>query len=115
MNGELGVLVAHDAERDTVLFAGDDGRRLRIPLRDVSDLRLAHAASVHKAQGSQMPVVVFPLFRGHAHMLTRNLVYTALTRATRAAIFVGEPAALQMALGRRESHRRYTRLAELVA
>ncbi len=115
MNGELGVLVGHDAERGTVIFAGDDGRRLRLPLRATETLRLAHAISVHKAQGSTMGVVVMPLTRSHHLMLTRNLVYTAITRAARVAVLVGEPAALGVALGRRDAHLRHTRLAELVA
>jgi len=115
MNGELGVLVAHDAERSTVVFSADDGRRLRLPVRATDTLRLAHAISVHKAQGSNMGVVVMPLTRSHHVMLTRNLVYTALTRASTAAILVGEPAALRVALGRRDAHLRHTRLAALVA
>jgi exodeoxyribonuclease V alpha subunit len=114
MNGELGVLVSHDRERGAVVFAADDGRRLRLPVRATDTLRLAHAISVHKAQGSQVPVVVMPLTRAHHVMLTRNLVYTALTRATTAAVLVGEPAALQIALGRRDAHLRHTRLAQLV-
>jgi exodeoxyribonuclease V alpha subunit len=48
-------------------------------------------------------------------MLTRNLVYTAITRAERVCVVVGEPAALHVALGRRDAHARHTRLAELVA
>ena len=115
MNGELGVLVSHDAERSSVIFSADDGRRLRLPVRATETLRLAHAISVHKAQGSNMAVVVLPLVRAHHMMLTRNLVYTALTRASTATVLVGEPAALALALGRRDAHRRHTRLAALVA
>jgi exodeoxyribonuclease V alpha subunit len=114
MNGELGVLVSHDAERATVIFAADDGRRLRLPVRATETLRLAHAISVHKAQGSNMGVVVMPLTRSHHMMLTRNLVYTAITRASKATVLVGEPAALGIALGRRDAHTRHTRLAALV-
>ncbi len=115
MNGELGVLVSFDRERSTVVFAADDGRRLRLPVRATETLRLAHAISVHKAQGSNMGVVVMPLTRSHHVMLTRNLVYTALTRASLAAVLLGEPAALEVALGRRDAHLRHTRLAALVA
>jgi len=98
-----------------VLFAADDGRRIVLPLAEVDSLRLAYAISVHKAQGSSAPAVVFPLLRAHSIMLTRNLVYTALTRAERVAVFVGEPAALALALRRRDAHRRHTRLAQLVS
>jgi exodeoxyribonuclease V alpha subunit len=114
MNGELGVLVHHDAENEKAIFAGDDGRRLALPANDLDTLKLAYAISIHKAQGSQMPAVVVPLVRGHDVMLTRNLIYTALTRAERLAVLVGDPAALAVALGRRDAHRRHTRLVELV-
>lgn len=115
MNGELGVLVSRDDEADSVLLAGDDGRRIRLGVQATGTLRLAHAISVHKSQGSQMPVIIVPLFAGHRAMLTRNLVYTALTRAMVASVFVGDPAALALALGRRDAHRRHTSLAGLVA
>ena len=98
-----------------MLFAADDGRRLRLPVGDTRTLKLAYAISVHKAQGSQMPVAVIPLFRGHHLMLTRNLLYTAVTRSERVTVLVGDPSALELALSRRDAHRRNTRLAELVA
>src|SRR5919197_2237027 len=94
MNGEMGVIAHHDAERDRV--------------------RLGHAVSVHKAQGSQAPAVVVVLHRGHHLMLTRTLVYTAITRAERVCVVVGERAALHVPLGRRDAHARHPRLAELV-
>jgi exodeoxyribonuclease V alpha subunit len=119
MNGEMGVLAhlasAPDGEGDRVLLACDDGRRLMLPVAELDTMRLAHAVSVHKAQGSQAPAVVVLLHRGHHLMLTRNLLYTAVTRAERVCVVVGEPAALAVALGRRDAHARHTRLAELVA
>jgi exodeoxyribonuclease V alpha subunit len=115
MNGEMGVVEHHDDERDRVLLACDDGRRLTLPVAELDTMRLGHAVSVHKAQGSQAPAVVVVLHRGHQLMLTRNLVYTAITRAERVCVVVGEPAALHGALGRRDAHARHTRLSELLA
>lgn len=114
MNGEIGVLLDHDRERGVAHLATDDGRTLALPDGALDTLRLAHAMSVHKAQGSSAPAVVVPLFGGHRIMLTRNLVYTALTRAERMAVFVGEPAALELALRRVDARRRHTRLAALL-
>ena len=71
---------------------------------ELDTMRLAHAVSIHKAQGSQAPAVVVVLHRGHHLMLTRNLVYTAITRAERVCVVVGERAALHVALGRRDAH-----------
>jgi len=113
-NGERGVLVHHNAERGRVIFAGDDGRRLMLPDDALDTLRLAYAASVHKAQGSQARAIVVPLFRGHHIMLTRNLIYTAVTRAQDVCVLVGERAALAIAVGRADARRRHTRLRELV-
>lgn len=115
MNGELGVLVHHDPERGHVIMACDDGRRVSLPMTATQTLRLAYCTSVHKAQGSQTKAVVVPLFRGHAIMLTRNLLYTAITRAEQVCVLVGDPSALQLAAGRRDATTRHTRLAELVA
>jgi exodeoxyribonuclease V alpha subunit len=114
MNGELAVIAHHDAEGDRVVLACDDGRRLALPVGELDTMRLAHAISIHKSQGSQAPAVVIPLFRGHHVMLTRNLLYTAVTRAERVCVVVGDRQALATALGRRDAHRRHTRLAERV-
>jgi len=114
MNGEMGVIQHYDADRDRVLLTCDDGRRLALPVAELDTMRLGHAVSVHKAQGSQAPAVVVVLHRGHHLMLTRNLVYTAITRAERVCVVVGEPAALHAALGRRDAHARHTRLSQLV-
>ena len=113
-NGERGVLLHHDPERDRVLFAGEDGRRVSLPVDALDTLRLAYAATVHKAQGSQARAIVVPVFRGHHIMLTRNLVYTAVTRAQEICVVVGERAALAAAVRRTDARRRHTRLRELV-
>ena len=115
MNGEVGLIVHHDAERERMLLATDDSRTLALPLAAAETLRLAYAISIHKSQGSQAPAVVVPLARAHSVMLTRNLLYTAVTRAERVCVVVGEPAALGLALSRRDARRRHTRLAQLVA
>jgi len=115
MNGERGVILHHDTERETLLLATDDERRLTLPVGSTDTLRPAYAMSVHKAQGSQMPAVVVPMFTGHAIMLTRNLLYTAITRAERLCVLAGQPRAIELSLRRGESHRRHTRLAEFVA
>ena len=114
MNGETGVLLAWDADRSRAVLATDDGRRLLLPSTALGTVKLGHAASVHKGQGSQWPAVIVPLFTGHRHMLTRNLLYTAVSRAERMLVLVGQPSALGLALGRVDGRQRYTRLAELV-
>jgi exodeoxyribonuclease V alpha subunit len=114
-NGEIGVIVANDPGRGTITLVGDDGRRLTLDLNETNTLRLAYACSVHKMQGSQAPAIVIALARGHAPMLTRNLVYTAVTRSQTACVVVAERGALPTALSRVDASRRNTRLVELVS
>jgi exodeoxyribonuclease V alpha subunit len=114
-NGEIAVIVANDPGRGTVTLVGDDGRRLTLDLNETGTLRLAYACSVHKMQGSQAPAIVIALARGHAPMLTRNLVYTAVTRSQTACVVVAERGALPTALSRVDASRRNTRLVELVS
>jgi exodeoxyribonuclease V alpha subunit len=120
MNGEVGLIVHREEERkpsgttQRVLLATDDGRRLRLPVSALQTVRLAYAISIHKSQGSQVPAVVVALARSHNIMLTRNLLYTAVTRAERVCVVVAEPGALGLALGRRDTKRRHTQLAGLL-
>jgi exodeoxyribonuclease V alpha subunit len=114
MNGEVGLIVDHFAERERVLLITDDGRQLTLPIGALETVQLAYAISIHKSQGSQAPAIVVPLTRGHGIMLTRNLLYTAVTRSEKVCVVVGEPQALELALSRRDARARYTRLSELV-
>jgi exodeoxyribonuclease V alpha subunit len=75
-------------------------------------LTLAYAISIHKSQGSEYPAVVVPFLTTHFVMLSRNLVYTAVTRAKRLCVLVADPRALRVALGEAKREERVTRLAE---
>jgi exodeoxyribonuclease V alpha subunit len=114
MNGETGVLVHHDDDSDQVILATDDGRRVVLDIKELDTFNLGYASSVHKAQGSQWRAVVMVLSRGHHVMLTRNLVYTGLTRAAELLVVVAEPGTIATAARRVEARARYTRLAGLV-
>jgi exodeoxyribonuclease V alpha subunit len=114
MNGETGVVVAGDDENERLTLQCDDGRVLRVPYNACHTLELGYCLSIHRAQGSQNRAVVMVLATAHAVMLTRNLVYTGLTRAQELAVIVGDRRALHMGLARADAARRHTRLAELV-
>ncbi len=82
---------------------------------DFADMdQLAHAFSltIHKSQGSEYPACVIVLHTQHYMMLARNLVYTALTRAKKIAVFIGSRRAIQMAVRNKRAVPRYTRLAQ---
>ena len=113
-NGDIGRVVGVDEENQR-LHVTFDGREVVYEIAAIDELALAYACSIHKAQGSEYPCVVIPLHTQHYVMLQRNLLYTALTRAKRLAILVGEERALRIAVGNRRVRARFTRLAERLA
>jgi len=112
-NGDIGTVAATDP-RAGKLTADFDGERHTFERGDLTDLALAYAITIHKSQGSEYPVVVVPLLKGHYMMLQRNLLYTAITRGKRQVYIVGEPAAYQMAVRNSEAKRRVTDLREKI-
>ena len=110
-NGDIGWISAVDPEQGT-LTVDVDGRRVEYEFSELDELSLAYAASIHKSQGSEYPVVVIPLAMQHFTLLERNLLYTAVTRGRRLVVVIAEPKALAIAVKRRESRQRITRLRE---
>lgn len=113
-NGDIGRVSGVD-ELDQLLKVTFDGREVVYEPSMLDELTLAYACTIHKSQGSEYPCVIVPLHTQHYLMLQRNLLYTALTRAKRLAILVGEPRALAAAVNNRRVKTRFTRLAERLA
>jgi exodeoxyribonuclease V alpha subunit len=115
MNGELAFLVGWDEEEGEALLSLDDGEReLRVPAAGLETYELAWALTIHRAQGSQFPAVVAPWSMEYRVMLSRPLLYTAVTRAQRLCILVGERRALATAVARGEGRHRHSALAERI-
>lgn len=112
MNGSIVFLREDDPGEESIVVDTDEGGSLVIPYGETATLRLAYAISVHKAQGCEVPVVVGVCHRSHARMLTRPLLYTAITRARSSCVLIGDPAALEMAVRRDDSGARHSALAE---
>jgi exodeoxyribonuclease V alpha subunit len=112
MNGSIVFLDDDDPDEEQILVITDDGEPIRIPYNEAENLRLAYAISVHKAQGCEVPVVVGVCHRSHARMLTKPLLYTAITRARNTCVLVGDRSVLQSAVRRDEGGDRYSALAE---
>jgi exodeoxyribonuclease V alpha subunit len=96
-NGDMGIIESVDTLNGKVDI-DFEGKKVSYQRMEITDLQPAYAISVHKSQGSEYPVVIFPLLKQHFMMLQRNLVYTGLTRAKKKVIFVGDPAAYGMAI-----------------
>jgi exodeoxyribonuclease V alpha subunit len=112
MNGSIVFLRSDDRDAEKIVVDTDEGGTLTMPYSETATLKLAYAISVHKAQGCEVPVVVAVCHRSHTRMLTRPLLYTAITRARRDCVLVGDSAALAAAVGRGESGGRHSGLAE---
>jgi len=108
-NGDLGIIIKVDS-LNGVLEIEFDGKLVNYERMEVTDLQPAYAISVHKSQGSEYPIVIFPLLKQHFMMLQRNLVYTGLTRAKKKVIFVGDPTAYAMAIRNNKTLSRQTDL-----
>ncbi len=96
-NGDIGIVSMVDSEKGTVRVAFDE-RSVVYQGTELDELTLAYAITVHKAQGSEYPVVVVSLLRQHRPMLQRNLLYTALTRGRNLVVLVGSREALSAAV-----------------
>src|SRR5205085_6312314 len=115
MNGEVAFVVAWDEEEQEARLSLDDGEReIVVPAAALETYSLAWALTVHRAQGSQFPAVVAPWSAAYSQMLSRALLYTAVTRAQNLCVLIGDRRALAMALGRTEQRRRHSGLVDRI-
>ena len=87
-NGDIGVIELIKPQDEEILVRYDD-RLAKYTLETAEELDLAYAITVHKSQGSEYPVVIIPMYYCPPMLMTRNLLYTAVTRAKRMVIVVG--------------------------
>ncbi len=110
-NGDVGFVTKVDEETRTLAVRYDE-REIPYEEGDLDELTLAYATSIHKSQGSEYPAVVIPMLMHHFVMLSRNLLYTAVTRGKRLVCLVSDPRAISMSLGETRREARSTDLAE---
>ncbi len=109
-NGDIGIIqdINELAELVTVTF--DEGKQVEYTYKQLEELELAYAITIHKSQGSEYPAVVIPLFTGPRMLMTRNLIYTAVTRARQCVCLVGVPQIFQGMVDNCMEQRRYSGL-----
>jgi len=113
-NGDMGVIAAiHSADKQ-VEIRFDDDRTAFYEYAEMSEVELAYCISVHKSQGSEFPVVLLPLCGGPPQLLTRNLLYTALTRARSRAVIVGRASTVKSMVDNNNEATRYSALKGLL-
>ena len=110
-NGDLGYIREVDTEERT-LKVDFDGKWVEYDVTELDELTLAYATTIHKAQGSEYPIVVMPILMTHFVMLQRNLIYTGITRAKKICVLLGAAKALAYAVRNVSVLKRNTRLKE---
>lgn len=113
-NGDIGYIIQIKKSGNEVTAYIDfgDGRVKEYDSSELDMIDLGYASTIHKSQGSEYSSVIINLQKAHYIMLTRPLVYTAITRGKKHVIFVGERSALCTAIKRTDTEQRGTRLAK---
>jgi exodeoxyribonuclease V alpha subunit len=109
-NGDVGLVARIDPEEGGLTVRFDD-RDVDFDPSELDDLTLAYACTIHKAQGCEYPAIVLPLLTNHYVMLSKNLLYTAVTRGKKLVVLVCDRRAIGLALSEHRKTDRRTRLA----
>lgn len=110
-NGDIGFVKTVDDYDQKLVVEFDDGRQAEYPYNQLEELEHAFAITIHKSQGSEYPVVVIPLLRCPPKLLNRNLLYTAVTRARKCVVIVGNIGLVNTMIDNEDEQKRYTTFA----
>ncbi len=113
-NGDIGYIIKIDYQNGETIVEFEDGRICTYPRTEISQLSLAYAITIHKSQGSEFNTVVIPIIAGAPMILTRNLIYTAVTRAKKMVVLVGEKKNLRKMISNNYTVQRFTMLKKLL-
>ncbi|MCI8682048.1 MAG: ATP-dependent RecD-like DNA helicase [Lachnospiraceae bacterium] len=109
-NGDTGIIRSISLYQETVTVEFDEGRMVEYSFKQLDELELAYAITIHKSQGSEYPAVVIPLLTGPRMLMNRNLLYTAVTRAKKCVTIVGNDLTFQEMIANVSEQKRYTGL-----
>ena len=110
-NGDAGRIQKIDEDSETVRVSFDDGKVVDYDFTQLEELELAYAITIHKSQGSEYPVVILPVYSGPPMLMTRNLLYTAVTRAKELVVLVGLKETVNGMIANNREIDRFTALA----
>ena len=113
-NGDIGYISEIDPQTGEVVVLFEDGRECVYPRTELVQLSLAYAITIHKSQGSEFDIVVIPIITGTSMILTRNLIYTAVTRAKKMVVLVGEKKNLKQMVANVYTQTRFTMLKDFL-
>lgn len=109
-NGDIGNILDIDMNTHEVIVEFEDGRVARYIKNDLSELTLSYAITIHKSQGSEFDVIIIPVLSGPPMLLTRNLLYTAVTRAKKMVVIIGTKQCVARMVHNNYTKIRYTML-----
>ena len=113
-NGDMGIIREILKFSEEVIVEFDEGHVVSYPFGFLDELELAYAVTVHKSQGSEYPVVVLPLMPGPQVLYNRNLLYTAVTRAKKCVVIVGDLSVMNQMIANNNEQKRYSGLCEAI-
>ena len=109
-NGDTGIIKEINTFAETITVEFDERRFVEYSFKQLEELELAYAITIHKAQGSEYPAVIIPLLAGPKMLMNRNLLYTAVTRARKCVTLVGDEKVFAEMENNKMEQSRYTAL-----
>jgi len=113
-NGDMGIVKRINELMETVTVEFDEGREVDYTYSGLDELELAYAVTIHKSQGSEYPAVIIPLLSGPKMLFTRNLLYTAVTRAKSSVVIIGNEMQVFEMINNESEQKRYSSLSERI-
>jgi exodeoxyribonuclease V alpha subunit len=118
-NGDIGEITAifrakETTDKEETVIVSFDNIEVKYLKHDLNQLTLAYCCSIHKAQGSEFPIVILPIVKGYHRMLKRNLIYTAVTRSKDSLVLCGDEEAFNQAVNRNDVDQRNSSLTKKI-
>jgi len=113
-NGDMGIIKTINSFAENIAVEFDEGRTVTYPFKQLEELELAYAVTIHKSQGSEYPAVVIPMFPGPRLLMSRNLLYTAVTRAKHCVCLVGMQQVFHEMIENAREQKRYSGLCDRI-
>jgi exodeoxyribonuclease V alpha subunit len=113
-NGDIGTISQIDMKNQNIIIAFDDGAVAEYDTSQLEEIELAYCISIHKSQGSEFAMVLMPILNGPSMFMTRNLLYTAVTRAKKQVVIVGSRESVNFMSSNNNQRQRYTALKHLL-
>lgn len=113
-NGDMGIIEEINTFAETLTVVFEENRYVEYSFKQLDELELAYAVTIHKSQGSEYPAVILPLLGGPRMLMSRNLLYTAVTRARTCVTILGSEVTFEEMIRNKQEKERYTSLCQRI-